>query len=119
MRPYIPEKDTILYEVLHAFDYPATLIGAVRYGQGHINDTFCVVCQPQEGDESRFILQGLSAAAFPHPEELMENFIGITSYLRDKIIAAAKIKLNILFFIVLSFHLCARERIIVDPGGIN
>ena len=87
-QPYIPEKDTILDEVLNAYDFPATLVGAVRYGQGHINDTFCVICQPQEGDAVRFILQGLSLAAFPHPDELMENFIGITSYLRNKIVAA-------------------------------
>ena len=85
--PYIPENDTILREVLAAYDFPATLVGAVRYGQGHINDTFCVLCQPQEGDAVRFILQGLSSAAFPHPEELMENFVGITSFLREKIIA--------------------------------
>ena len=84
---YIPENDPIVREVLSAYDFPATLLGAVRYGQGHINDTFCVLCQPQEGDAVRFILQGLSSAAFPHPEELMENFIGITSYLREKIIA--------------------------------
>ena len=84
---YIPEKDSIVQEVLSAYEFPATLMGAVRYGQGHINDTFCVICQPQEGDAIRFILQGLSSAAFPHPEELMENFIGITSYLRDKVIA--------------------------------
>ena len=85
--PFVPENDTILQEVLAAYDFPATCVGAVRYGQGHINDTFCVICQPQEGDCVRFILQGLSSAAFPHPEELMENFVGITSYLRDKIIA--------------------------------
>ena len=84
---YIPENDTILNEVLGAFDFPATLVGAVRYGQGHINDTFCVLCQPQEGDCIRFILQGLSKAAFPRQDELMENFIGITSHLRKKIIA--------------------------------
>ena len=83
----IPEKDPILAEVLSAYDFPATLLGAVRYGQGHINDTFCVICQPQDGDCIRFILQGLSSAAFPHPEELMENMVGITSYLRDKILA--------------------------------
>ncbi len=81
----IPEKDSILTEVLGAFDFPDTLLGAVRYGQGHINDTFCVLCQPQEGDCVRFILQGLSSAAFPRPWELMENFTGITSYLRSKI----------------------------------
>ena len=81
-------QDPILQKVLSAYDFPETLLGAVRYGQGHINDTYCVVCQPQEGDPIRFILQGMSRAAFPHPEELMENFIGITSYLRKKIIAA-------------------------------
>ena len=85
---FIPDESPILSEVLGAYEFPATLIGAVRYGQGHINDTFCIVCQPQEGDAVRYILQGLSLAAFPHPDELMENFIGITSYLREKIIAA-------------------------------
>ena len=83
-----PENDPILCEVLENYEFPATLLGAVRYGQGHINDTFCVICQPQEGDAIRFILQGLSLAAFPRQDELMENFIGITSYLREKIIAA-------------------------------
>ncbi len=84
---YIPKSDPIVAEVLAAYDFPQTLLGAVRYGQGHINSTFCVLCQPQEGDTIRYILQGLSGAAFPHPEELMENFIGITSFLREKIIA--------------------------------
>lgn len=84
--PFVPENDPIVAEVLAAYDFPETLLGAVRYGQGHINDTFCVICQPQEGDAIRFILQGLSLAAFPHPEELMENFVGITSYLRKKIV---------------------------------
>ncbi len=84
---YIPESTPILSEVLNAYDFPATLLGAVRYGQGHINDTFCVLCQPQDGDCIRFILQGLSSAAFPHPDELMENMVGITSFLRDKITA--------------------------------
>lgn len=72
--------------VLEAYSFPETLLGVARYGQGHINDTYCVVCQPQEGGRIRFILQGLSTAAFPMPEELMENMVGITSYLREKII---------------------------------
>ena len=85
---YIPEKDTILNEVIAAYDFPETLLGAVRYGSGHINDTFCLVCQPKESNAIRFILQGLSVAAFPRQDELMENFIGVTSHLRRKIEAA-------------------------------
>ena len=79
------KQTTELPEILAAYDFPETLVGAVRYGCGHINDTYCVLCQPQEGDCVRFILQGLSSAAFPHPEELMENFVRITDYLREKI----------------------------------
>ena len=78
-------NNMLLKEVLDAYEFPETLIGAVRYGSGHINDTYCVVCQPKEGKAIRYILQGLSQAAFPHQEELMENFIGITSYLQKKI----------------------------------
>lgn len=83
------KNNPIIAEVLRAYDLPDTVLGAVRYGQGHINETYCVVCQPQEGDCIRFILQGLSQAAFPHPEELMENFTGITNYLRERIINAS------------------------------
>ncbi len=83
---YIPESEPILAEVLAAYSLPDALLGAVRYGQGHINSTYCIVCQPQEGDAIRYILQGLSSAAFPKPEELMENFMGITSFLREKIV---------------------------------
>ena len=77
----------VLAEVLAAYDFPSPIIGADRYGQGHINDTFCVICQSQNGDCVRFILQGLSSAAFPHPEELMENMVGITDYLAKAIAA--------------------------------
>ena len=80
------EQMPVLREVMEAYEFPDTLLGAVRYGRGHINDTFCVVCQPQDGDAIRYILQGISATAFPHPKELMENFIGITSFLRQKIL---------------------------------
>lgn len=84
----IPEDAPVLHEVLDAFPFPETLLGAVHYGQGHINDTYCVLCQPREGDCVRFVLQRISRAAFPHPEELMENFVGITSFLREKILAS-------------------------------
>jgi len=86
MSIYIPENEAYIKEVIGAYDFPETLIGAVRYGSGHINDTFCLVCQPKEGKPIRFILQGLSTVAFSRPKALMENFIGITDHLRNKIL---------------------------------
>jgi len=81
------KNDPIVQEVLSAYALPGPVLNVVRYGEGHINDTLCILCQPREGDSIRFILQGLSTAVFPHPEELMENFIGITSYLRRQVTA--------------------------------
>ena len=74
-----------LQEVLAAFDFGAPVVGAVRYGQGHINDTFCVHTQPEDAACRRFILQRMSAAAFKRPDQLMENIIGVTEYLGRQI----------------------------------
>ena len=52
------------------------------YGNGHINDTFLVVA------ERRYILQRMNTNVFPHPEELMENIIGVTEHIRRKAEAA-------------------------------
>ena len=82
---FLPENCEYLCEVIDAYEFPQTLVGATRYGYGHINDTFCLICQPREGDNIRYILQRLSRAAFPKTEEVMENFYGITEHLRRKI----------------------------------
>ncbi len=74
-----------LNEVLSAFDFGAPVVGAIRYGEGHINDTFCVHTQPGEAPCRRFILQRMSAAAFKRPDQLMENIIGVTDYLGREI----------------------------------
>ena len=74
-----------IQEALAAFDFGAPVVGALRYGQGHINDTFVVHTQPEDRCCRRFILQRMSAAAFKHPDELMENIIGVTEYLGREI----------------------------------
>ena len=77
-----------LAEVLEAFDFGAPVVGAMRYGHGHINDTFCVHTQPEDDACRCFILQRMSAAAFKRPDQLMENIVGITEYLAEKIAEA-------------------------------
>ena len=77
-------EDT-LREVLEAFAFGDPVVGAVRYGQGHINDTFCVHTQPEDRCCRRFILQRMSAAAFKRPDQLMENITGVTEFLAREI----------------------------------
>ena len=79
------KAETYLGEVLGAFDFGAPVVGAIRFGQGHINDTFVVHTQPEDVCCRRFILQRMSPAAFKRPDQLMENIIGVTEYLGREI----------------------------------
>jgi len=79
--------EAVLNEVLEAFDFGNPVVGAMRFGYGHINDTFCVHTQPKDDPCACFILQRMSSAAFKRPDQLMKNIIGVTEYLGKQIIA--------------------------------
>lgn len=66
----------IWQEAWNAYGVQSPVLGASRFGDGHINDTFCICCQ-----SGRYILQAISGTAFPHPEQVMENMVKITRYL--------------------------------------
>ena len=50
-----------------------------RYGNGHINDTYLTL--PMQN-----ILQRINTDVFKNPDELMENILGVTEFLREKIV---------------------------------
>ncbi len=50
------------------------------YGNGHINDTYCV-------DGPKYILQRINTSIFRDPAQLMDNIQNVTSFLREKIVA--------------------------------
>ena len=77
--------EAVLSEVLEAFDFGAPVVGAMRYGCGHINDTFCVHTQPEDICCASFILQRMSPVAFKRPDLLMQNIISVTEYLEKTI----------------------------------
>ena len=77
--------ESFLNEVLAAFDFGYPVVGAARFGYGHINDTFCVHTQPADDCCEAFILQRMSSVAFKHPDQLMSNIVGVTDYLGRKI----------------------------------
>ncbi len=49
------------------------------YGSGHINDTFLV------RKDKRYILQRMNRNIFTDPQGVMENILGVTNFLREKI----------------------------------
>lgn len=76
------KAEETLQEALTGFEFGGEIVGAVRYGKGHINDTFCVYTQNEAGDCVRFILQRINTNTFTDPDGLMENIVGVTDYLR-------------------------------------
>ena len=77
------KAEETLPQALTGFDFGGEIVGAVRYGKGHINDTSCVYTQNEEGDCVRYILQRINTNTFTDPDGLMENIVGVTDYLRS------------------------------------
>ena len=57
--------------------------GVIPYGNGHINDTFMVVCNEDDGTEHKYVLQAVNDNVFKCPEQVLENIEKVTDYLRD------------------------------------
>lgn len=77
-------SQTDLREVISAFCLEGQLEECVPYGNGHINDTYRVTFQTEQGIR-RYILQKMSQVVFKKPVELMENVSKVTSWLCKKI----------------------------------
>ena len=74
------QAEQTLQEALAAYDLGTLVSDPVRFGEGHINDTFLV-----DAGERRFILQRISPVAFKQPKDLMENIVNVTEYLGREI----------------------------------
>ena len=78
------KNNVYLEEAIKHFPFGGGVKEVIPYGNGHINDTYCVTAE-QDGKRQRFILQRMNRNIFSNTKELMENIVGITSYLRKKI----------------------------------
>lgn len=71
-------------EALASFQTEGKVISCEHYGNGHINDTFLVISERQEG-RKRYILQRMNHEIFNQPEALMKNVERVTSFLEQEI----------------------------------
>jgi Ser/Thr protein kinase RdoA (MazF antagonist) len=65
-------------------EIPGEFIAAAPYGNGHINDTWCVVFR-QAAVPVRSILQRINCNVFTNPVALMENIERVTSHLATQV----------------------------------
>ena len=70
-----------IVEAIAQFDLEGKLVDQQPYGNGHINDTFLLTYETSNGDR-KYILQRMNHAIFKKPQQLMENVVNVTEYLR-------------------------------------
>ena len=75
----------IITEAAKSFELEGKFLGAQPYGGGHINDTFAVACKREDNSIKRYILQRVNTKVFQNPVQLMENIVGVTSFIANVI----------------------------------
>ncbi len=73
-------------EVIENYRFEGRVTDIRAYGSGHINDTFLLTIETEGGEEKYAILQRMNKEVFTKPEELMENIVNVTTYLREQIV---------------------------------
>lgn len=71
-------------EIIRNFAIEGEVVSITPYGSGHINETKLIEMSTGE----KYILQKINHKVFKNPADLMENYVGVTSYLRGIIEAA-------------------------------
>lgn len=75
-----------IYDVISQFKIPYRLRTVYNYGNGHINETYCVICTDEYNHVKRYILQKMNVSIFKVPGELITNIANVTSFLKEKIL---------------------------------
>ncbi|MCC8022329.1 MAG: aminoglycoside phosphotransferase family protein [Clostridiales bacterium] len=72
-------------QIVGAFAFQGEVIDCCKHGSGHINTTYLV--RTRDGQDTyRYILQKINTGVFPNVEQLMENIVRVTEFLREKIV---------------------------------
>ena len=62
-------------------------IEGIPFGSGHINDTYRLAFEEDNGKVHLYTFQGINHHVFPNPPEVMENIDRVTTHLAEKIAA--------------------------------
>ena len=72
-------------DIINQFYFEGDIIDIVPYGNGHINDTFLLRYE-NNNEIVKVIIQKMNTDIFKKPDEVMENILNVTSFLRKQII---------------------------------
>ena len=77
--------DESVVEVCRHFNIKGEAVSQCIFTDGHINTTLLLVFD-EEGETKKYLIQGINTHVFKNPEELMENIVGVTTFIKKKII---------------------------------
>lgn len=67
------------------FKLQGTYLGCKALNNGHINSTFVLRFANADGSENAYVVQKINTNVFKDPDVLMQNIIGVTAFLQEKI----------------------------------
>ena len=73
--------ELVKQNILSQFCYNGNVVSIERYGNGHINTTFLVTCD----SGNRYIFQRINKNVFKKPNEVVENIVHVTEFIREKL----------------------------------
>ncbi|EFY08877.1 hypothetical protein [Erysipelothrix rhusiopathiae] len=68
-------------EVIKEFCFDGDVIEVIPFGNGHINDTYRVICS-----QGSYVLQKINHKIFLDPRGLIENIEKVTNHIRKKVL---------------------------------
>lgn len=88
-------------EILNNFSLGGEYTGYSISNNGHINNTFVLNFECDRGIETSYILQQINTSVFKNTDQLMENIVTVSQYLRNMIIQSGgnpeRENLNVIF----------------------
>ncbi len=80
------QEEFCFSEIAGHFAIDGKYVSCVRYGEGHINDTFKLTVE-KDGKEVHYILQRINNRLFTDVEKLMRNIRLVTEFCRKSVVA--------------------------------
>ena len=74
-----------VWRAVKQFDLPGEASSCCPYGNGHINDTFLVMCPGEDNMNKRYIMQAVNTRIFTNPMQVISNIEKITDFLKTKV----------------------------------
>ena len=71
--------------IINQFKFEGRMCAYDSHLCGHINDTFIVEFECEEGKKSKYVMQRINTNIFTEPEKVMENIENVTMHIKNKL----------------------------------